>query len=578
MATSLQRLACRVTPSLIGALLSPLLLTALAAAQSSMSSRALRPEYTPAWADVPPLRTIALDRDPSLGDVANGARLGAALHALVPGDRLVVGAGTWSVDALLVIRLAGTPSAPIRIEAAPGATPVLTRPDPWQNVINFGDPSQPARYVLLRGFALTGGSIGVRIYRADDLWLDSLHIHATGGDGIRASSYDCARLHVTRTEIERTALVDGTGEGFYLGSNGGVTAVRDSVVALNHVHHTGGLQGDGIELKQGSSGNLVAENVVHDTDYPGIIVYGTAGGARNRVEGNVVWGTNQNPFQVQGEALVRNNLVFGGAQPALISFDTQGSVRDLEVVHNTFISTSADAAVLGNWGGRPGMVLANNVLYSESGDSLVFLHGSGGIDIRGNAVHGPTYQDGGATHVAGNGISDFEALTWTGSLRDAHPSASSALLGGAVTAHHIAIDATWAGRTSERAIGAFERGTYGRYLGQPVVGVTAAPRLRSSDLPILGGPPVLVMLNGGVPGNFGVVGVEWRDGLGSPLPGVPTTTRHVVVFDPAGSATVRVAPPAAGAPHGVVGRLLGVARDATAAGGIATARSIEWTP
>jgi hypothetical protein len=88
---------------------------------------------------------------------------------------------------------------------------------------------------------------------------------------------------------------------------------HDCVIAQNHVYDTGGEQGDGIELKQGSWGNLIAENFVHDTHYPCILVYGTAGKPFNVVERNLCYGSGDAVLQVQGEAIVRNNVLANGA-------------------------------------------------------------------------------------------------------------------------------------------------------------------------------------------------------------------------------------------------------------------------
>lgn len=551
-------------------------LSGTAAAQgSSMAKRTLRPEHTPSWVDAPVLRELHLDRDLALDDNANGVRLRAAVQSLQPGDRLVVGAGRWSVDSHFEVNLNGTAAAPIRIEARAGATPVLTRPDAWQNIVNFGSQTSTPRFVLLRGFELTGGSIGVRVYRGDDLWIDQCRIHHVGGDAVRASNYDTARLYVTRSEIHHTAQVDGTGEGFYLGANFGTAISREAVIASNHVHHTGGQQGDGIELKQGSYGCTIAENIVHDTLYPGIIVYGTDGAPRNVIESNVIWSTVESPLQVQGEALVRNNVVFGGARAAFISHDQQGQVRDLEVVHNTFVTTSGEAARLQNWGGRPGMVLANNALYSESGASLSFLSGANGVTIVGNVVHGPTSNAGGAVHILGAGAEDFVDLSFDAARRDAHPSRTSALLGAAHAAFPTSHDASGAERTQARAVGAFERGTYGRYLGASLPG---APWLRSSGPPAIGGSPLTLTLAGGPASNFGVVGVQLVSATGAPLPGHPPIERTIIVLDGIGEASLDFTPPANAGPGGgpVVGNVRAQVRDATVQGGISVTQWIEW--
>lgn len=529
-------------------------------AQSSRAQHSLRPEYVPPWAGAPVLRELVLDRDPQLDDVANGARLRAAVLALAPGERLTVGPGTYSVDALFEVASVGTAQAPIRIEARAGATPVLTRPDAGQNLLNLGTSAQAARFLLWRGFELRGGSIGVRIRAASDVWLDALHIHHTGADGVRAAEADTSRLVVTRCEVSHTAQQAGTGEGFYLGANSAAVAARDAVIALNHVHHTGGTQGDGIELKQGSFGCLVAENLVHDTPYPGILAYGTGGAARNVIEANVVFSTLANPFQVQGEALVRNNLVFGGANAAFVSFDHQGQVRDLEVVHNTFVATTGEAARLQHWGGRPGMVLANNALYSASGTALTFLTGAGGVAIAGNVVHGSTWNDGGANHVQGLGSADFVDLAFDGARRDAHPSPASRLRGVAAAPYHATTDGSGAARTSERSAGAFEAGTYGRYLGAG--GLT----LRTDGAPGPGAP-LRVDVSRGPAGAVGVLGLLDQGLTG----GLGQVQRVLLAFDGAGRASVVVTPSATA----VVTRLRAQARDAASPGGVAASQWVE---
>ena len=95
-------------------------------------------------------------------------------------------------------------------------------------------------------------------------------------------------LKILRNHIHHT---NGTGEGMYLGCNSNGCRVANSLIEGNYVHHTNGpnvSQGDGIELKEGSYGNTIRDNVIHDTNYPGIITYSTVGnGAANVIEGNV---------------------------------------------------------------------------------------------------------------------------------------------------------------------------------------------------------------------------------------------------------------------------------------------------
>lgn len=379
-------------------------------------------EWAPQWSIAEPTQVLTLDWNAGLSATQNGAALKAAAAALQPGQRLELSSGTWSVDSFFSIDVQGTALAPIWIAAQPGATPVLTRPDAGQNALNLGANAQ-ARYLVLQGLEVTGGDTGIKIFEAAQVWIDGCHIHDTGGAGIAANTFDASYLHLTRNEIYNTA---GTAEGMYLGANFGASVVHHCVIADNHIHDTFGDQGDGIELKQGSYANRIVENVVHDTKYPCIMVYGTDGLEPNVIERNVCYRSQDNVMQVQGEAIVRGNLIVGGAQ-GFQSHDHQGSSMNLEVVHNTIVSENRGAN-LDDWNNRPGMVFANNAVYSQSSQAVVFGSGSGGVELAGNVAFGAVV--GAATGFSpGVGLSDFADLAWDGTSLDATPTSTGALIG-----------------------------------------------------------------------------------------------------------------------------------------------------
>jgi len=206
------------------------------------------------------------------------------------------------------------------------------------------------------------------------------------------------------------------------------------VIALNHVYETGGSQGDGIEIKQGSWGCWIAENSVHDTNYPCILVYGTNGNPPNLVERNICWNSGDNVMQVQGEAIVRNNVAINGSN-AFFSSDHQGTTRDLIVVHNTFVN-SGNATVLTSWNGRPGMLFANNAAYSQFGNALVFAGGSTNVSVTGNVVFGPVSGAFGG-YTTGAGLSDFLGVSWNATSREVTPTPMGALDGAADPAYAV---------------------------------------------------------------------------------------------------------------------------------------------
>ena len=88
-------------------------------------------------------------------------------------------------------------------------------------------------------------------------------------------------------------------------------------------------QGDGIEIKRGAHDNIVRDNVIVRSNYPGITMYGFAGaGGPNIVERNLVWhGKADNGIQIVGQIIVRNNIVLDAAITGIASKPSQNATR-----------------------------------------------------------------------------------------------------------------------------------------------------------------------------------------------------------------------------------------------------------
>jgi hypothetical protein len=409
-------------------------------------------KYFPSWAEAEPKSVILLDYDHAYSTEQNGLALQYMISSLLPGDRLEVGDGIWTINSYFEINLQGTQADPIWIVAQEGQTPVITRDNNAQNTVNIGAYNSPesTRFLCLRGFEITGGDLGIRFNTCEEVWLDQCNVHDTAQNAIAANTDDTSRMYFTRNEVHHT---NGYGEGFYLGGNNGSVIMSNSVIALNHVHHTGGHQGDGIELKQGSFGNWIAENVVHDNNYPSILVYGTGGMPVNVVERNLCWGSGDNTMQVQGEAIVRNNIVMHGWH-AFYSGNHQATTTNLVVVHNTFVNGGI-AARLQDWSGKPGMIFANNACYSQFSDGIWLVSGDSGVEVSGNVVYGSvTGASGGWT--GGGGLSDFTEVSWDATDYDATPHPLGALVGAADPEYAEPEDFTGVVRTEPYEAGAVE--------------------------------------------------------------------------------------------------------------------------
>ncbi|SRR6056297_290390 len=290
--------------------------------------------------------------------------------SLRPGDEVVLAAGTYSDPRKLSIRHRGTVDRPIKIRVEPGRPATFARPDATQNTFNLSG----AQYLILEGLEITGGAAGVRIggdgaRQAKFITLQGLHIHHVGGVAVTANEPGQVyqSLVFRGNHIHHTS---GHGEGFYLGSNndadGATTGyIFDSLIEGNYIHHLNGdavSQGDGIELKDGCYNNVIRDNVIHDTNYPGILVYGTDRREPNVIERNAIWRTADHGIQAAADAIIRNNLVWETGGWGIYCRDHQSAVvGDLRIVNNTVLDPQSIRIVTTDSPGGP-ILVANNAL------------------------------------------------------------------------------------------------------------------------------------------------------------------------------------------------------------------------
>ncbi len=415
--------------------------------------------YDPPWGNIAPTQTINFTYNSAKTSTQNGTDLKAAMNALVAGQRLVIGGGIYTLTNNFTFSKSGTVTAPISIVAKDGETPTLYRVGASQNGIELGTGSTTIEYVLFREIEFNGGSLGIRIHKASNLWLDKCSIHDMADGGINANTQNTDHLYLTRNHIYNIA---GYGEGMYIGANalsGGTPTqiTHDSIIALNHIHDTGYLnpvQGDGIELKHGSYGNWIVENLVHDNRYPSILVYGTHGMPVNIVERNILFNSGDNVMQVQGEAIVRNNLIMNGGY-GFASFDHQEQVKNLTFVHNTIVN-SGRAVSVSNWANRPGMVFANNVAYSKNSYGLMFSGGSAGVTVTGNVVYGTVSGASSSGYILGTGLNNFVNVAWDATSLDATPSSGSPIISSGDPTFAVSTDITGATRITGLEAGCFD--------------------------------------------------------------------------------------------------------------------------
>ena len=299
---------------------------------------------------------------------------------LRPGDELVLHAGIYSDPRRLVIRLRGENEKPIVIRSAEGESVIFRRPDAKQNTLNL----EGSQHLTLRGIEIIGGAAGIRIGPRQDVQsnhvvLEDLHIHHIGGVAVTCN-FEGASYHTMifrRNHIHHTA---GHGEAFYLGANHGKATLSNSLIQDNYIHHLNGpsvSQGDGIEIKQGSFGNRISGNVIHDTNYPAITVYGTAGNDRNVITDNLIWNSGDHGIQSAADAIVHGNYISNTAGCGIYSREHQGTVPGNLTIKNNFVIAKSDPAirVIGKQSASKAIELVGNTLMGASNQIVVRLEG-----------------------------------------------------------------------------------------------------------------------------------------------------------------------------------------------------------
>ncbi|MGB0133462.1 right-handed parallel beta-helix repeat-containing protein [Dokdonella sp.] len=336
----------------------------------------------------------------------------SAMQNLVAGDTLILHGGSYPLSSYFELTLNGTVQAPITIRAAVGENPVISYVNASQNIVNIRNSS----HLVIDGIEFTGGSRGIRLTASSDITIQNCHVHHTAANAISANDVGSvyARLTFVHNEIDHAG---GTAEGFYLGCNNDDCRIHDSLIANNYIHHLNGAgvtQGDGIEIKAGSYANIVRDNVIHDTRYPGITLYHTNGnGAPNLIERNVVWASGDNGIQVTADAIVRNNIVLSAVAHGIGIHGSQGgSVGNLSIINNTVLKASGDALHINDITGS--VLIANNALYAQSGRAVYADGTTSLVTMSANVGTGSLDGVGSGFNASGNITTDFASANYTG--------------------------------------------------------------------------------------------------------------------------------------------------------------------
>ncbi len=378
----------------------------------------------------------------------------ATVDAMQPGDILELRSGNYILTSRFGITLNCTAVLPCEIRAKSGHTPHIQRLSADQNIIDI----ESSNYVTFRGIEFSGGSRGLRLNDSSFISLIDNYIHDTGDAAITANDTNSMYqdLNILRNHIRDT---NGAGEGLYLGCNNNACQVFNSLIEGNYIHHTNGAsvtQGDGIEIKEGSWGNIVRDNVIHDTGDPCIITYSTVGnGSANIIERNIMWGCGDHAIQSAADTTIRNNIILGSAADGIRSQPHQnGTPNNLEFSHNIILNTTGSVIRLIDVTGT--VSIANNALYSQSG---VAIRASGiltAVTVLNNIGQGSLIGINNGFNSNGDLAVDFVNASYSGSLpQDVFPKTGSLLINSANAQWNANDDFNLNSRTGSLDVGAY---------------------------------------------------------------------------------------------------------------------------
>ncbi|MBL8027476.1 MAG: hypothetical protein JNL74_13735, partial [Fibrobacteres bacterium] len=322
-------------------------------------------------------------------------------------------------------------------------------------------------YVEIIGLEITQGRTGIETHYGDNdhITIKDCHIHHFGNVGIRIASgkqtyFKCIHNHIHHTGVH--------GEGFYIGDNPGDTKgipnPEHCEFVNNWIHNTcyiknSGNQGDGIELKSGCRSNIIRNNVIHDTKYPCLTLWGTAGGTleqNNQVYDNVLIHSLDAVVQVTGETDIFNNIIIGSRDTVRKGLSIEENLvsgtrlRLARVFNNTIINLYARISNKVNL--SDSSIFMNNAIYAAKGEGVRFM---GRIDttayssFAGNISYGTPW-------VTGDTIPGFIRSTqgfsaFLDSLTNFYPRVNSELKGRGVNLSYV-------GANAQRDFNGFERG------------------------------------------------------------------------------------------------------------------------
>jgi len=352
------------------------------------------------------LGLMSLSASATIHTVSNTAQLLSVTPQLQAGDTVLLAPGVYTLTSQQtwhLQNLKGSPNAWITFRSSRHARArIVGQTDLNKKIVEISN-CYFLRFEDLE-ITTTNQHAGVDIVwfpigtQSADITFDRCYIHNASRDCIGSQATRLDRFTILNSEL---AFAEN---GIYLGYSSPLRLALFSVIRNCYIHHIGnGQLGYGIQIKGGSYGALIENNVLHDvggTTRAAIAVYyadanGNQPGSRwNRIRDNVIWNGRNEGIYAVNSCVIENNVLFDISKGIVINSNGGKVVDNLFLRNNTVFRCTNYGFYLLDGNHYPGTCeVINNASLMENPQVWAFRapSGLGQARVAGNAHYGALY-------------------------------------------------------------------------------------------------------------------------------------------------------------------------------------------
>ena len=303
--------------------------------------------------------------------VQPGDSLDALTSDLQPGDVITFQNGLYELEAGLDWSGIGTPTSPIVLQAASGASPVLTARDG-----DFIGDIIDSQHMVLRGLTFEGPANpskdnwigGLRILSSSHIQIEGCTFRFVPGNGLQIYG-DVSNIRIADSvvhDIERSHAVS-------VGCSDASCWLQDAEFSRLLVYNVWSEDSWAMYFSAGSQGVVLQDSIIAHVAGSGLYLGSTEFGKPNLVTGNALWDIGNDGALIQGAVQFQNNIVANtGSDGVLVNESDRGALEDIVVSFNTIANTGDWGLNLQDLPSAINVVVANNVVANPLGYGMYY--------------------------------------------------------------------------------------------------------------------------------------------------------------------------------------------------------------